>query len=230
MLSCVAPWSRAQAGTLDQDSPQSHAAVHAAWLTLGSGLTWQQQVRVGIGGYLTGIEVTSGGTAQSLITIRIRAGAAWSAGPVLAERTIRKAVTGYETHLLDFAEEVERNTLLMPQGGVFEIEVSGQGQSLGLVGSYVNPSSGPPLYPQPLYFLGSRFNNGGWRIGFRTYVQPRPLCLSDFNSDGGIDGGDIASFISAWEGGSPDADVSEDGGVDGTDLYQFFVMWEDGSC
>ncbi|MBL8999781.1 MAG: hypothetical protein JNK25_01435 [Phycisphaerae bacterium] len=227
---CAAASANAQLGTIDQRSQQSPTDNKAAWFTLGTNLVWQQQVRAGLTGDLSSIQFTSGGPAGGVITLRIRPGAAWSNGPVQAQRTIRKNLTGPEMHTLDFSEEIPAHSLLMPMGATFVIEFTGTGSNLGLYGSYVNPSTGPALYPHPLYFQGSRFLNGGWRIGFTTYVISRPLCLSDFNSDGGVDGDDITAFISAWEYGDPEADVSEDGGVDGNDLYEFFVLWEGASC
>lgn len=55
-------------------------------------------------------------------------------------------------------------------------------------------------------------------------------CPADFNNDGGVDGGDVQAFFSAWESGDPSADVSLDGGVDGGDLEVFFVAWIAGGC
>lgn len=54
------------------------------------------------------------------------------------------------------------------------------------------------------------------------------VCLGDFNCDGGIDGGDVDAFYSAWEGGDFLADVNADGGIDGADVELFFARWEDG--
>ncbi|MBS0197287.1 MAG: hypothetical protein JSR77_11060 [Planctomycetes bacterium] len=55
-------------------------------------------------------------------------------------------------------------------------------------------------------------------------------CPADFNQDGGIDGGDVNSFFTAWDIGNCDADVNSDGGVDGADLDTFFGAWESGAC
>jgi hypothetical protein len=65
-------------------------------------------------------------------------------------------------------------------------------------------------------------------------VQPEGTCGSpcpaDFNQDGGVDGGDIDSFFTAWETGDGSADVNQDGGVDGSDIDTFFTAWEAGGC
>jgi autotransporter-associated beta strand protein len=55
-------------------------------------------------------------------------------------------------------------------------------------------------------------------------------CPADFNQDGGVDGGDIESFFSAWEAADTSADVNYDGGVDGGDIETFFHAWEAGGC
>jgi beta-glucanase (GH16 family) len=57
-----------------------------------------------------------------------------------------------------------------------------------------------------------------------------PGCLSDFNADGGVDGGDLDAFFAAWETGSDEADANRDGGVDGADVGVFFEAWERSSC
>ncbi|MEY3232549.1 MAG: hypothetical protein RL689_2638 [Planctomycetota bacterium] len=55
-------------------------------------------------------------------------------------------------------------------------------------------------------------------------------CIGDFNQDGGIDGGDVEAFFTAWAAGTGSADVNQDGGVDGSDVETFFSAWENGSC
>jgi hypothetical protein len=56
------------------------------------------------------------------------------------------------------------------------------------------------------------------------------VCIADFNVDGGVDGGDIASFFGAWESGNSSADANLDGGIDGSDVEVFFWYWEGGGC
>ncbi|MBS0197724.1 MAG: thrombospondin type 3 repeat-containing protein [Planctomycetes bacterium] len=55
-------------------------------------------------------------------------------------------------------------------------------------------------------------------------------CTADFNSDGGIDGGDVTAFFDSWQRGDAAADVNDDGGVDGSDVVSFFDLWEAGRC
>jgi hypothetical protein len=54
------------------------------------------------------------------------------------------------------------------------------------------------------------------------------ICLTDWNSDGGIDGGDVTTFFDSWEQGK--ADINLDGGTDGADIDEFFARWERGDC
>jgi hypothetical protein len=56
------------------------------------------------------------------------------------------------------------------------------------------------------------------------------VCAADFNQDGGVDGGDIASFFPDWESSNVCADVNQDGGIDGGDIEAFFLVWEAGGC
>lgn len=53
-------------------------------------------------------------------------------------------------------------------------------------------------------------------------------CLADFDFNGGVDGGDLAAFFTAFEDGVSSADIDGNGGVDGGDLSAFFVAFEDG--
>ncbi|MCX5691139.1 MAG: hypothetical protein NTV94_15360 [Planctomycetota bacterium] len=57
-----------------------------------------------------------------------------------------------------------------------------------------------------------------------------PQCAADFNQDGGVDGGDIEAFFTAWESGASCGDTNLDGGIDGGDIESFFLLWEQGGC
>ncbi|MBS0195933.1 MAG: matrixin family metalloprotease [Planctomycetes bacterium] len=61
-------------------------------------------------------------------------------------------------------------------------------------------------------------------------IDVRTPCAADYNSDGGIDGGDVDAFFADWGAGLPAADVNGDGGVDGADVSVFFEAWEAGGC
>lgn len=56
------------------------------------------------------------------------------------------------------------------------------------------------------------------------------FCPADFNSDGGVDGGDVFDFFATWEEGLPLSDVNGDGGIDGADVDTFFAAWESAGC
>jgi uncharacterized membrane protein len=68
--------------------------------------------------------------------------------------------------------------------------------------------------------------NSNWIYGFIARLEEP--CIGDFNRDGGVDGGDIASFFIAWEAAEFDADLDRNGGIDGSDIETFFVAWESG--
>jgi serine protease len=57
-----------------------------------------------------------------------------------------------------------------------------------------------------------------------------PACAADYDSNGGVDGGDLAAFFADFEAGQECADVDANGGVDGGDLGAFFVVYESGGC
>jgi hypothetical protein len=57
-----------------------------------------------------------------------------------------------------------------------------------------------------------------------------PRCAADFNEDGGVDGGDVESFFSAWSAGETCGDTNLDGGTDGGDVEAFFLVWSAGGC
>jgi len=59
---------------------------------------------------------------------------------------------------------------------------------------------------------------------------PCSPCAADYDRDGGISGGDIASFFADYETGAACADVDLNGGVDAGDLAFFFGLFEQGGC
>ncbi|MBS0196600.1 MAG: hypothetical protein JSR77_07565 [Planctomycetes bacterium] len=64
---------------------------------------------------------------------------------------------------------------------------------------------------------------------FSTFpVRFDVVCPSDFNSDGGVDGGDVDAFYASWAAGGSQADFNGDGGIDGSDVHDFFQRWEAG--
>ncbi|MFZ4573014.1 MAG: PA14 domain-containing protein [Phycisphaerales bacterium] len=71
-------------------------------------------------------------------------------------------------------------------------------------------------------------NNGAglfWGID-DVKVSVDLACLSDFNSDGSVDGDDVIAFFASWDIGS--GDVNHDGSTDGDDVIVFFAAWDAG--
>lgn len=81
-------------------------------------------------------------------------------------------------------------------------------------------------------FLGDRVNARAvaWIAGQLLNANACPDCPADFDSNGGIDGGDLGAFINDFEAGLECADVDGNGGVDGGDLAIFFRFFEAGGC
>ena len=61
-----------------------------------------------------------------------------------------------------------------------------------------------------------------------TVEAGAPLCVGDYNQDGGVTGDDIAAFFTDYEAGSGGADVNQDGGITGDDISAFFAAYESG--
>lgn len=74
------------------------------------------------------------------------------------------------------------------------------------------------------------FSSGTYAAIVATPLFDCPLCAADFDGNGGVEGGDIAAFIVAFEGGDACADVDRNGGVDGADVGAFFALFEAGGC
>lgn len=53
-------------------------------------------------------------------------------------------------------------------------------------------------------------------------------CIADFDINGGVDGDDVATFLTAWTASESTADTNRDGGVDGQDVEMFFTHWVSG--
>ncbi len=152
----------AQTGTLDQVSPFTNASFNGS----ASSLTWQAQVRAGLSGQLEGIELTMQGVAGAQLRVGIRLGDAWSGNPLLYDQLVTKPGSGNELIFIDMTA----SGITLAANDTFVIEMQGNDTGAGMVGSYVDPNIGPPLYPEPLYLNGLFFADGGWRIGFNTYM------------------------------------------------------------
>jgi len=84
------------------------------------------------------------------------------------------------------------------------------------------------------YFFNSTDRNHLSAIGYNAVagaeldVVLTQWCTADFDHNGGVDGGDLAAFFTAFEEGSIAADIDDNGGVDGGDLSAFFTAFEEG--
>ncbi|TDJ65972.1 MAG: hypothetical protein E2O39_17240 [Planctomycetota bacterium] len=191
----AAPGTFAQTGTLDQVSPFGNA-----WYNIGPPiLTWQQQVRVGVGGQLEGFQLTFSGNAGAYCDLFLRVGDGWNIGPVVWMGSYTKAITGNELAFFD----VTSASIQLTVGDTFVIETHGNDTGMGLIGSYVDPTMGPALYPENLYLNGPGCYAGcGWRHGFETWMLTglgTNYCISTPNSTG------AAATISASGSGSVSA-------------------------
>ncbi len=65
---------------------------------------------------------------------------------------------------------------------------------------------------------------------FSIAQSPCPVCPADYDSNGGVDGADLAAFFLDYESGAECADVDQNGGIDGLDLATFFLVYEIGGC
>ncbi len=79
---------------------------------------------------------------------------------------------------------------------------------------------GPKVYPYQVLFF--EFNVSD--------PQACPVCIADFNRDGGVDGTDVEVFFQRWEISDPCADIDGSGAVDGSDVQPFFDVWQTGGC
>ena len=171
----------AQTGTLDQVSPAPLSATSATFTTIHS-LVWQQQVRAGIAGELEGVALTADGPVGGTLSVRIRRGAGWNTTPVVFAGTLVKTTSAAHERVFVDASSAH---LVFAVDERFVIEIEGVDGSTPARGSYVPPASGPPLYSEPLFFLGPGcYQDCGRRIAFETWVlaDAIPFCFGDASS------------------------------------------------
>jgi hypothetical protein len=212
---------------LDQSSPMlSSGAPGAASFGTRSWYAWQQEVHAGISGDLSAVVLRLDGPISSDIVVRVRSGRAWTRQPAASEIRVVKRVNGDELVRIDVSDA----GLYLVRGDAFVLEIiSGTSAGATIAGSYAAPGGDAPRYGFPLYFAGYPFSNGRWRLGFQTFVTPRP-CRSDMNLDGGIDEGDVEAFYRLWAQGDSVSDVNNDGAVDMGDISAFMDLWTAGDC
>ena len=174
--------ARAQTGVLDQVSP-----VQAKTTFNGNApaLIWQAQVRSGVAGTLEGITLELFSPAGgSQLDVRIRVGPGWNTSPVVFQTQVSASTAGWQSVFVDCSAA----NIAQSVGGLFVIEMQGNGTGTFMGGSYIDPSIGPPLYPEPMFLDGPGcFAGCGWRIAFKTHVLPNNVstyCTAKLNSLG----------------------------------------------
>lgn len=160
----------AQSGVLDQNSPFGNASFNTDSTTL----TWQQQVRVGVGGTLEGLTFEMYSPAPGSVDVSVRLGAGWTTNPVLWQGTAATVGLGagvWETVYVDCLSA----GIVLNANDLFVIELTGTGSGVWARGDFVAPP-GIPSYPEPLYLNGGPgvYAGGGWTIGFQTWMVTGP--------------------------------------------------------
>ena len=151
VVAAAAGFAQAQTGTIDQSSPHTGAGGNAQFNAVVTFLTWQQQIRPAVTGQLEGIRISHASSVpNSTFRLAIRDGAANSTNPVLFETVVTHVNAGQlETVFLDMQIANYTQTAGQP----FVMEVSGltpTGDGPWIIGSYVAPGAGDPLYSEPL--------------------------------------------------------------------------------
>jgi hypothetical protein len=146
--------------TLDQDSPYINAIFNAD----SSGLTWQQEVTVGIAGNLVGVVLYRGvyqdpGTGSLNFFLNI--GPVWQSDPNNFQSIITLPTINAWNYI-----DVSSAGLYFNPGDHFVIGIQGVNE-----GTWVGGSGPPPQYSDPVYLNGSGAGYTDWRIGFHTYVD-----------------------------------------------------------
>ncbi|MEZ6234983.1 MAG: GC-type dockerin domain-anchored protein [Phycisphaerales bacterium] len=182
VIALAAGAAQAQVGVLDQTSPFATGAPSASFNVSASFLVWNQQVRCGVAGQLEGVNVginQQGTSPGETGTLRLRSGDVFSPGAVLAEATITHSIVGFEIVFVDFTGA----NLMLNVGDTFVLEFQGNDSGLWMRGSYIDPVQGSPLYPEPLNLNGTPHSNGGWRLGFESFMLAGgPTCEPDLTT------------------------------------------------
>ncbi|MFM9996064.1 MAG: hypothetical protein ACKVU4_09700 [Phycisphaerales bacterium] len=211
----VAP-ALAQTGTLDQVSPIPTGNGSAGFNASALILVWQAQIRSGLAGDLEGIRVTLTGAAGAQVNVRIRRGAAWNASPVLFETLVTKPTSALEVVFVNTASA----GIDLAAGEAFVMEVQGNNTGCGMNGSYMAPP-GAPFYPEPLFLNASNYADGGWRLGFETYMLPGSTCYPDCNASGNLTVADFGCFQGKYVLGDMYADCNQGGNLTVADFGCF---------
>ena len=156
---------------LDQVSPVAGASFNAS----STSLTWQQEVVAGVGGKLVGVDIHPGASVGSSATLFVNVGPPWQTDAHDFQTTFTSTTSDDWQYIDLSAADINLNV-----GDKFVLGLAGTGGGLSVGGSYVGPPS-PSLYPAGALWLelGSdppeAYFDGGWDIGFRTYVDVTPI-------------------------------------------------------
>ena len=184
-LISISPTTTAQTGTLDQVSTYSSAANNSWFNVDPPSLVWQAQVRCGHPGTLEGFNLKLDGPAGAQADVGVRIGDGWNTSAIVYTTQLTKLQTGHEVVFVNTTSA----GITLAVNDTFVIELQGNQTGCGVIGSYVDPNIGPPLYPEPLYLGGPGcFAGCGWRIGFETYMltnsPPLVYCTAGTSSSG----------------------------------------------
>ncbi|MEZ6235093.1 MAG: GC-type dockerin domain-anchored protein [Phycisphaerales bacterium] len=187
-VACVASAASAQVGVLDQSSPfgATPTASPAFYNFSIASTRWGQQVRCGVAGTLEGVRIGLRSFENLATEMRLRSGTAASPGPVLMVVPIQNN-GGPNYPFIDLSAA----NLVLAVGETFVLEFQGGGSGIPAVdglGTYT-PPPGVPGYPEPLFRNNGAFLDGGYRIGFETYMLAEPPACPPDITTGAIPGG-----------------------------------------
>ncbi|GMU36652.1 MAG: hypothetical protein KJ057_08220 [Phycisphaerae bacterium] len=153
--------SAAFAEVLDQTSPVFNTGFNGG----SSSLTWQQEVRVGIGGTLTRVEININNPGSAFFFINV--GAPWQNDANDFEATITANATG------DLSIDVSSANIQLDVDDRFVIGIKGTDQNLGFTGSGF-----PGLYDRGELWLNGQVyvGAGQFDIAFKTYMEEGAAC------------------------------------------------------
>lgn len=158
-LGLLAPAAGAQVGSVDQFSLRG---TKGPALFGGKGYLFQQQVRAGLSGTLTCVEIMVSGNPGDAVAVRVRRGAAPSSQPILWEGVAVKASSlGFDVPFLDASAA----GVQLVAGEVFVLELELLDDHSSVAGSIYDP----PCYPEPVVPGAPAWPN--LRMTFRTFMS-----------------------------------------------------------
>ncbi|MDY7107139.1 MAG: hypothetical protein SYC29_00730 [Planctomycetota bacterium] len=127
-------------------------------------LDWQQEIITGIAGPLVQIDVYAAGAGSA--TFYLNDGSPWQGDGNDFETLFTSTGQGW------YSIDVSSANLSFDVGDPFVIGWVGGDDGLWMGGGYIDDGTGP--YPGELWLNSSFYSNGGWDLGFKTYVVPGP--------------------------------------------------------